>query len=331
MSFAALNLNSFCCGGYYEFRKCDRISLAIDIALLATAAIIGGLILGGIIHISLPVGAGGFGHYFPWMLIGTCVVIGILDGVVSILKLNMNSSPLHRAVESRNRATWQTLLADTEAVCDRKDSKGRTPLHLAAQIGDVHAISDLLTAGADIDAKDQYDMTPLILALSYTHKQEQAALKLLETNAAVNVVSQGDEEHVKRGHDENHPGSTPLHLAAALGFESVVKQLLLRNANYDACDEDNVTPLYKAVLMGKAKVVQQLLDAGADVNIASKYGLSPLHLAVMEGNEAITNLLLQHPNIRSTKNKNGQTPLDIAQERNKSRVEQILLRKFPTN
>ena len=62
---------------------------------------------------------------------------------------------------------------------------GATALHVAAQQGSVEASKVLLDAGIKIDARDQYQMTPLISAV--TAGQRGVAELLIKRGADVNA------------------------------------------------------------------------------------------------------------------------------------------------
>lgn len=65
---------------------------------------------------------------------------------------------------------------------------GKTPLHTAAEVGNVDGIRQLLDCGANIEARDNAGRTPLILATINGHF---AAIQLLvERGANVNARKQ---------------------------------------------------------------------------------------------------------------------------------------------
>ena len=74
-------------------------------------------------------------------------------------------------------------------------------------------------------------------------------------------------------------GDTPLHWAARLGHEDVVKQLINEGAELNSTNSWGRTPLYQAVQGGNKDVVKLLVDIGADQNIADEKGKTPLTLA----------------------------------------------------
>ena len=72
-------------------------------------------------------------------------------------------------------------------------------------------------------------------------------------------------------------GFTPLHLAAANGYKSMVEFLLTTKADVNAKDNAGSTPLHQAAADGEhSDIVELLLAHKADVNAADKQGLTPL-------------------------------------------------------
>ena len=65
----------------------------------------------------------------------------------------------------------------------------------------------------------------------------------------------------------DNQGKTPLHIAAGIGTESVVRLLLRRGASIDAHDLENETPLAKAIQSENHRVTEVLLEMGARVVI----------------------------------------------------------------
>ena len=57
-----------------------------------------------------------------------------------------------------------------------------------------------------------------------------------------------------------------LHLAAQNGYKGIVYDLLAKEANVNAVDDNGKTPLHLAVQNGHKQMVQALLDKGANVN-----------------------------------------------------------------
>ncbi|WWD21036.1 hypothetical protein CI109_105517 [Kwoniella shandongensis] len=73
-------------------------------------------------------------------------------------------SPIHEAVISDAIDEVKRLLAQDPALINARDDFGYTPLHLAADRGYPEITRLLLLHGADKEAKDEDDQTPLMLA-----------------------------------------------------------------------------------------------------------------------------------------------------------------------
>ncbi len=178
-----------------------------------------------------------------------------------------------------------------------------TPLHDAAIASDETRIIALIEAGADVNARDEWAMTPLniVTAAAAWPDQPKAIIALIDAGADVNA-SGGDgytplhwAKHsdvvkalLKAGADieaRNEWGNTPLHEATTSG---AVKALLVGGAGIEVRDNNGSTPLhwvaYRATLKEDLKAMETLealLDAGANVNAFNDFGYTPLHSAVL--------------------------------------------------
>jgi ankyrin repeat protein len=83
----------------------------------------------------------------------------------------------------------------------------RTPLHHAADFGQVEVIKYLISKGAKVDAKDAFGITPLLAAVYENH--EEAAKILIEKGASVQV----------KGPD----GLTPLEAAQSESLKNLIR------------------------------------------------------------------------------------------------------------
>ncbi len=118
----------------------------------------------------------------------------------------------------------------------------------AARRGDCRSIERLLQwAGADVNARDSFGDTALMLAISDRHME-----------AAMLLLARGADVHARNGKDV-----TPLHSAVNAGDALVVRTLVARGADVNARDFENSTPLENARERKETEIERILLRAGA--------------------------------------------------------------------
>lgn len=181
------------------------------------------------------------------------------------------------------------------------------PLHAAAARGHVEIVEILLDAGAEINAPN-FDMTPVLVAISYQH--EGVLDRLLARGAAANprlgddfalhfATRKGSRKIVTLLLDAgvavdtmSTKGYTALHIAAAQGNEDLIDRLLARSASVNFKSPSGFTALHEASLAGHIVVVKQLLFAGADIASTTRTGFTALHAATEKGFLDVVKLLL---------------------------------------
>jgi len=154
--------------------------------------------------------------------------------------------PIAAAAVADAAETVRRLLADGNPPEDAGED-GITPLMWAARYGAVQAMTLLLDAGADVNARDDRNRwTPLLHAI---HKQRPRAVRLLlERGADANAATPG--------------GVTPLLMAADDPDPSMVKALLEYGANPRAEGPGGTTPLTQAVSGGAMTDIDRPLFGG---------------------------------------------------------------------
>ena len=192
------------------------------------------------------------------------------------------ATPLHSALASyyMSKLEISRVLLNNGASIHAKNVRGQTPLHIVVSQGVSSSHEQLETAlvelflsrGADVNARDNYQATPLLWA-SFSLRPKTTE-KLLQNGADVNAV--------------NIHGQNAWHLIykslAHSYFRLEVKRLgelrdllLGHGLGVHGRDEDEKTPLHVASYYGQVNVAEILLDLGAQVNTTDILGHTPLH------------------------------------------------------
>ena len=133
-------------------------------------------------------------------------------------------------------------------------------------------VSDCLNSGSSVNAREEYDITPLHLAALLNENPEVFTV-LLDAGADVNAA--------------NENGTTPLHMAAWPNNNPEILTVLLdAGADANARNEYGLTPLHRAAWFNNnPEILTVLLDAGADGTAVNDNGETPFDLA--KENEAL--------------------------------------------
>ena len=145
----------------------------------------------------------------------------------------------------------------------------------------------LIKAGANVNAVNSYNSTPLHYA-SYYNLSEVAKI-LIDAGADVDVYE-------RDGDEDGYPKKfTPLLSAVRDGFLDTAKTLIAGGANVNVCIHAYDTPLHIAADNSDIDMVKLLIDAGADVNANSyeKDGIYPIHEAANNSDGDIIKLLIE--------------------------------------
>ncbi|KAH9307563.1 hypothetical protein KI387_035474 [Taxus chinensis] len=137
------------------------------------------------------------------------------------------------------------------------DSKGRTPLHIAAAKGSRQCVFLLLKFGADINKKDEYGNTPLWEAIAGKHRS--IARLLYESGARFDPQNAG---HF-------------MCLATQRKDLDAVMELLNYGVAINATNHEGLTALHVAITMECPETVNFLLQNGADIQKPDSKGQTP--------------------------------------------------------
>ena len=231
------------------------------------------------------------------------------------------------AVRSQSLPSVQKLLHGSLYLLKAQDNGGSTLLHHAAGFGNAATLKLLLDSGADVNAKNRFDSTPLHWAIA----DEEKARLLVEHGASINARSSDGRTPLylaasqrqsvavlrlllEKGADPNLAtliGRTPL-MAAAGGDIEAVELLLKKNANPLAVSGSGSTALFDAAASRNIEVFRLLLERGAEVNHRTKLKQSVLGVAALYGSEEMVKMLLDRGTNVNVQDERGYSPLMYA-------------------
>ena len=214
---------------------------------------------------------------------------------ISITITVEDTETVARDVTALHLAMWRNSdVAVTEVLLDYGadiNAQGwrRAPIHFAAQYGGASLIELVLSRGADVNALDSRNATPLHYGARHNSFSEVIYV-LLKSGADVHART------ARTGH-------SPLHWAARNANAEITKLLVEHGADVHARTERGYsTPLHLAARFNpNPAVIQLLLEKGADVHARAfaefqpDLGPTSLHLAARyNANPEIIEVLLNH-------------------------------------
>jgi ankyrin repeat protein len=238
-----------------------------------------------------------------------------------------NGGALHHAVLSRNLALVEAFLK--EGADPNDNTGGKTPLHLAAQIGDELITEAILKAGGDVNIEDEQGNTPLHYATEVgspnvfnllTDCGAQIGMLNYKRQTALHVAARYGHEDIvllllasgAEVNGKDKESTTPLHLACAGSWQPVVRRLLDQGGNPYIMTEKKRTPLHLAAANGSREIAGMLLDVGADVDARDSAQQTPLHAAVQRGSVDLVLMLIERGADPSATDEYGKSPLHYA-------------------
>jgi len=164
---------------------------------------------------------------------------------------------------------------------DLEQKKGQD-LILAAKLGELEEVRELLGTGLPVGFRDASGWTALTWSASEGHGD--VATLLLDSGAAEAEL------------EEMEPGrSTPLHWAAYKGHTRIIWKLLTNGKlPVASVDSEGNTPLHLASAGGHLLAIKTFLSEGVDVHLKNAYGNTALQLSTSETSQALLKEAAKH-------------------------------------
>lgn len=208
---------------------------------------------------------------------------------------------------------------------------GRTPLHIAAALGNFEAVKLLIKYGAEINYQDTCGWTPFNLAVVGKHRK---VINYLIANGA-KIETNDPQKILLSIHPYNWLEAVPtmmeleiwndvvkkfigahlLRYAARCGVNLMVHTLLEKGVNANESDDLGLTALHEAAKYNHTEVVSTLILYGANVNVQSESGECPLSYAVERRHWRVVMTLLYHGANPSLPDNCGETVRDLAERK----------------
>ena len=171
------------------------------------------------------------------------------------------------------RESWiEIVVNDYGGTVDEMSIQGWTPLHVAAIMGRVKCVKELLRLGANIEARvtrGTYSYSPLRLSLfADATAGLEAFMVLLSHGADLWAV------------DNSHNRDTIAHSMIWCPHWNEALKILLSRDHHLAFARNTImeSPLHKATENANIDAIKILLSYGVDINVLNRLGQTPLHL-----------------------------------------------------
>lgn len=173
----------------------------------------------------------------------------------------VDASLLTHAVKKGMRELFAALLK-TGADVNVADERGNTPLHYAARSNRAYFVRDLIAAVADIEARNNDNLTPLMLTVRY---RRYAAAECLLANAA---------DRYAKGSKYNE---TVREMCTRYHCDIKNNKLIKKAWNEEASKDLTPYRFYRAAKSGNLAKIRQLKQQGLDINAQDRRGETALH------------------------------------------------------
>ena len=178
------------------------------------------------------------------------------------------------------------------------ENKDWSLLHSAAEGGDVSIIEIILSDGIEVNSKDSFGATPLMIAA--TKCKKEAVDFLLSKGADPSLTT--------------NTGRNSLHAAAEGGDVSIVETMLSHDIPLDSTDNDGITSLMIAAALNNIETVKILFSKGADPLLKSNEGRTALFFTALGGHTDVIKLILSYGLEIDSRDDKGLTTLMVAAE-----------------
>jgi ankyrin repeat protein len=169
---------------------------------------------------------------------------------------------VHELTKQNKVSILEQILDEKPELLDTLDEKGLHCIHIAAYMGEVPLVNELIRRGANKDLLRSDGMSPILIAAMRGH--EQMVIYLAKQGANCNV--------------KGPMGYSTLHFLCMKGLIGSVRELLEPRigAAINCRTDEESTPLHAAISGNHLNLALLLINKGASKNVTNKSGKTPL-------------------------------------------------------
>uniref|UniRef100_A0A665WBY4 Ankyrin repeat and EF-hand domain containing 1a n=1 Tax=Echeneis naucrates TaxID=173247 RepID=A0A665WBY4_ECHNA len=223
-----------------------------------------------------------------------------VENLISLTEPQDGIGALHVAVSANNQDLVSFLLSQG-AQPDIQDKKGRTPVMLAAELGNDTIVALLAQSHANLKLQDAEGKGVLFYCIYPTKRHTRCLQMALKCQADVNNVSA--------------QGTHVFQLMCEKAQECIPMCLIMLDGGTDpnaTNQKTGVTALMEAAKAGSVQLVRAILRSGGDPNVLDQKRLSAVHYAAMGGFFEVIQVLSAHSADMGVINLEDCTPLHYA-------------------
>ncbi|XP_010524934.1 PREDICTED: protein ACCELERATED CELL DEATH 6-like isoform X4 [Tarenaya hassleriana] len=227
-----------------------------------------------------------------------------------------NNNVLHVAAKYDRKDFTEAVLRLCPSLLLGTNTKGDTPLHVAATVGSFQVSRSMVSSGNQVTSDvENLTMDTQKQLLRSKNKRGETALHVALKNGHIDVAKFLVEEDSHLLDMTDNDNVTPLFLAMERGFSSLVDHILETSPSASAVGPKGMNALHAAVSSDidpgfTRKMVERRPEM---IKEADAIGWTPLHYSAWLGKIEITRIFLQHDTTAAyAPDKDGQCPLHLA-------------------
>lgn len=228
-------------------------------------------------------GPGQRDQQYGWTRLHAAVASGCPTKVKALLDAEKDDVQKGKLVNASSRDGWTPLHVAVGLSGEQNADEQNADEQNTDEQNTDELLDQLLTGGADRNARNKDGWTPMHVAAALKHGRTACVARKLAAKSTEQGVDFFPEA-------KDAKGRTALHIAAAQNNKKAIRILWEMGADLDARDKAGNTPLHKASAKEKCGSVRLLLVSGADRWLRNGKGQLPIDLA--ERNEKLRSLLV---------------------------------------